>query len=60
MEVYANAKRLASDVAYALATYDSGPALEEVVAGLDAVADPDRLAQQVCDLHEPGTWLGDG
>ena len=53
-EVYPNAKRLAADVAQALTTYDPDQSVEEVVAGLDAVVDPDRLAEQARDLHEPG------
>ena len=55
-EVYPNAKRLAADVAQALTTYDPDQSVEEVVAGLDAVVDPDRLAEQARDLHEPGAW----
>ena len=55
-EVYPNAKRLASDIAQALTTYEPDQSMEEVVVDLDAVVDPDQLAEQARDLHEPGAW----
>lgn len=55
-EVYPNAKQLAADVAQALTTYEPDQSLPEVVAGLDAVVDPDRLADQARALHHSDAW----
>lgn len=55
-EVYPNAKRLAADVAQRLTTYDPDQSMAALVAGLDAVVDPDRLAEQASELHRPGVW----
>ena len=55
-EVYPNAKRLASDVAQALTTYDVGDDLREVVADLVPENRVDRVARAAAPLFIEGAW----